>query len=158
MSQLFTTFGIDWHLLAFQTINFVVLAVALTWLLYKPVMKIVQERARVVTKGVEDAEAAAEKLSAADSTAHERVESAEKEAGEIVKRGRSLGLAEKVALIKEAETRAAQVERDAAARAAEEAARVLRQSENEIARLAMLAAEKVMSAKGGSASGGKNHD
>lgn len=144
MSALLTTFGIDWHLLAFQTINFVVLAVALTWLLYKPVMKMVKERARVVTKGVEDAEEAAEKLSAADSTAHERVESAEKEAEEIVKRGRSLGLAEKGALIKEAEARVAQVEKDAEARAAEEAARILRQSENEIARLAILAAEKVM--------------
>jgi F-type H+-transporting ATPase subunit b len=144
MSALFSTFGIDWHLLIAQTVNFVVLLAILSWLLYKPVLKMVDERKRLVVKGVEDAEEAERKLAEADGEAAIRVGSAEKEAEEIVKGARALGAAEKATLLKEAEARAAQVERDAAARAAEDLARAKRESEKDIARLAVLAAEKVL--------------
>ena len=48
MSALITAFGIDWHLLFANAVNFIVLAALLTWLLYKPVMKMVAEREAVV--------------------------------------------------------------------------------------------------------------
>src|SRR3989344_5487270 len=106
MSTLLEVFGIDWRLLLLQTANFGILVAALTILLYKPVMKIVRERAQVVAKGVEDAEAAAAHLAAADRDA-----------------GAALGPAD------------------------HEAARVRRESEKEIARFALLAAEKLMRKK-----------
>src|SRR3990167_8274979 len=56
------TFGIDWQLLIAQGVNFLILAGLLTWLLYKPVLRIVKERQAFVAKGVEDAERAAKKL------------------------------------------------------------------------------------------------
>jgi F-type H+-transporting ATPase subunit b len=144
MEALIETFGIDWRLLGLQTLNFVVLALALTWLLYKPVMKAVSERERVLRKGVEDAEEAAQKLSEADEEASKRVGKADQEAEAIVKSARTQANAEKSALMKEAEGRAVQIEKDAEARAAEEAARGKRESEKEIARVALLAAEKIM--------------
>jgi len=147
MSALLTTFGIDWHLLALQTANFVVLAVALTWLLYKPVMKMVRERTRVIAQGVTDAEAAARKLQTADHEVATTLHQAEKDADDIVKGARAAGRAQKEALLKEAEARAAQVQKDAEARALEEALGARRESEKEIARLAMLAAEKVVREK-----------
>jgi F-type H+-transporting ATPase subunit b len=144
MSAILSTFGVDWHLLIVQIVNFAILVAALTWLLYKPVLKMVRERAQVVRKGVEDAEDAGRKLAAADGEAASRLGSAEKEAEEIVKRGRALGLAEKTSLIEEAEAQAARIAADAEAHAKEDAARVRRESEREIARLAILAAEKAM--------------
>lgn len=144
MSALFSTFGIDWRLLTAQTVNFIVLAALLTWLLYKPVLKMIDERRRVVAQGVLDAEEAARKLSAADAEAAKRVGGAERQADEIVKGARAEAASEKAGLIKEAEAHAAQVERDAEARAAEDLARAKRESEKDIARLAVLAAEKVM--------------
>ncbi len=144
MSALFTTFGIDWHLLLAQIANFAVLAVALTWLLYKPVLNMAKERERVVAKGVNDAEKAAQHLLHADAEATTRLMKAEKEAGGVVEHARRAAADERTRILKEAEERAAHVASDAEARAKETAAKALRDSEKEIARLAILAAEKVI--------------
>ncbi|MBU2103838.1 F0F1 ATP synthase subunit B [Patescibacteria group bacterium] len=144
MEQLFEAFGIDGKLLLAQLINFGVLFVALTWLLYKPVMKTLDERRAKIAQGVEDAEQASQKLAAADENAAQVVHGAETEAEGIVASARELAGTEKSRIVKEAEARAAQVAADAEARAQETAAQALRDSEKEVARLAVLAAEKVL--------------
>jgi F-type H+-transporting ATPase subunit b len=147
MSALITTFGIDWHLLAAQTANFIVLAAALTYFLYKPVLKMVKERQQVVAKGVEDAEKAAAALKEADAAVSTRIAGAEKEASGIVEEARSAAAEQRAGLVREAEARAARIEADAEARAKEAAAKAQRESEKEIARLAVLAAAKVLAEK-----------
>ncbi len=147
MEQLFDAFGIDWKLLIAQVVNFGVLFIALTYLLYKPVLKTLDERKEKVAKGVLDAEEAAEKLATADSEVSAKLKTAESEAEGIVAGARDTAGAEKARILKEAEARAAQVAADADARAKEAALKALRDSEKEIARLAVLAAEKVVREK-----------
>jgi len=149
MGALLTTFGIDWNLLLAQVVNFAILVVALTWLLYKPVLKMVKERERVVAKGVADAEESAKLLAQADVEVEKLVGAAENEAGAIVERARHSATGERARILKEAEERSARVALDADARAEQTAADALRKSEKEIARLALLAAEKILQ---------KNHD
>lgn len=144
MESLLDAFGIDVKLLLAQLVNFGVLFVALTWLLYKPVMKTLDERAAKIAQGVEDAEIASEKALQADENAAKVVKGAETEAEGIVSSARDLAGTEKSRIMKEAEARAAQVAADAEARAEETAAKALRDSEKEVARLAVLAAEKVL--------------
>ncbi len=144
MESLLDAFGIDWKLLAAQLVNFGVLFVALTWLLYKPVMKTLDERRMKIAQGVEDAERAAISAANADAEAAKVVQGAEQEADGIVGSARELANAEKARITKEAEARAAQIASDAQVRAAETAARAMRESEREVARLAVLAAEKVL--------------
>lgn len=144
MEQLFETFGIDWKLLLAQVLNFGVLFFALTWFLYKPVLKTLDERKAKIAKGIEDADRAAIAASEADEKAAEVVKGAESEAEGIVSSARDLAGTEKARLMKEAEERAAQIAADADARAKEVAAKALRDSEKEVARLAVLAAEKVL--------------
>lgn len=144
MESLLDAFGIDWKLLIAQLVNFGVLFVALTYLLYKPVLKTLDERKAKIAQGVEDAERAAAAAATADSDAAEVVKGAEQEAEGIVSSARDLAGTEKARIMKEAETRAAAVAADAEARAAETSAKALRDSEKEIARLAVLAAEKVL--------------
>lgn len=144
MEQLFDTFGIDWKLLVAQIVNFGVLFVALTWLLYKPVIKTLDERRAKIAQGVEDAERAAEAAATADAKASEVVQGAERNAEDIVSSARDHAAVEKTRIVKEAEARAEQIAKDADARAQETAARALRESEKEVARLAVLAAEKAL--------------
>lgn len=144
MEQLFTAFGIDGKLLIAQAVNFGVLFVALTYLLYKPTMKTLDERRAKVAKGVEDAEEAEKKLAEADVTVGEKLKGAESEAEGIVASAREAATGEKARIVKEAETRAASIEAESEARAREAASRALKESEKEIARLAILAAEKAM--------------
>ena len=147
MEQLFEAFGIDWRLLIAQAINFGVLLAALTYFLYKPVMKTLDERKEKVAKGVEDAIAAEQKLSEADTVASERLQSAEGEAEAIVASARDAAQGERTRIVKDAEARAASVASDAEARAEELRAKAIRDSEKEIARLAILAAEKTLREK-----------
>ena len=144
MDALLHAFGIDWKLLIAQAVNFGILLVALWFLLYKPVMKTLDERAKKIAQGVEDAERAAEKLAGADTAAAEIVAGADTQASEVVASARETANAEKTRIVKDAEARAESIARDADARAKEAAAKALRDSEKEIARLAVLAAAKVV--------------
>lgn len=147
MDQLFGAFGIDGKLLIAQLINFGVLFAGLTYLLYKPVMKTLDERRAKIAQGVKDAEDAALKLATADEEAGKTVKAATGEAESIVASAREAAASEKARITKEAEQRAAQIEADADARAKETSQKALRESEQEIARLAVLAAEKVLREK-----------
>ncbi|MDB5265845.1 MAG: atpF [Parcubacteria group bacterium] len=144
MAALFAAFGLQLPLLIAQLVNFAILMIALTYLLYKPVMKTIEARKQKVAQGVLDAEEATKKLSTADAEATVTVQQAEKEAEGIVASAREEAGSEKMRIVKEADARAASIAADADARAKETAAKSLRESEKEIARLAILAAEKAM--------------
>lgn len=147
MEQLLDAFGINWKLLLAQAVNFAIVLVALRYFFYKPVLAMLEKRRAAVAKGVEDAAAATAMLAGADTEVSKRVGAADVEAESIVSAAREAASAEKARLLKEAEARASAVTRDAEARAKETAAKSLRESEKEIARLAILAAEKVMHSK-----------
>jgi F-type H+-transporting ATPase subunit b len=147
MAALFGAFGIKGSLLLAQAVNFAIVLAALWYFLYKPVAKVLAERQAMVAKGVDDARKAAEELAHAGDTSAAIVGKADKEAEAIVKAARSEAGAERTKLLADAEARAAQVAKDAEDRAREEAAKMHRDSEKEIARLAVLAAEKVMQKK-----------
>lgn len=144
MHQLFAAFGIDWHLLIAQAVNFGIVLVALWYFLYKPVLAVLEKRQETVAKGVEDAAKAEALLAGAGAESAKRVAAADEEAEHIVSAAREAGNAEKARLLKEAEARAVAVTKDAEERAKEVAARAERESEREVARLAVLAAEKLL--------------
>ena len=144
MTALFDAFGIKGSLLLAQAVNFAIVLLALWYFLYKPIGKVLAERQQLVAKGVEDAEEAREKLAQADTEAASRVGAADVEAEGIVKSARSEAAEERAKMLRDAEARAVQVAKDADARAAETAARQRRESEKDIARLSILAAEKII--------------
>lgn len=144
MQELFSAFGIDWRLLIAQAINFAIVLVVLRVFLYKPVLAMLAKRQEIAAKSVEDAARATEMLASADGEASRRVIAAEKEAESIVSSAREAGTEEKARLLREAEARAVALSTDAETRAQEVALRLARESEKDITRLALLAAEKVL--------------
>ena len=56
--ELLTTLGIDWKLLIAQLVNFGLLIVILTYLVYRPILRVLDARREKARKTVEDAEAA----------------------------------------------------------------------------------------------------
>lgn len=144
MDALFSAFGVDAKLLLAQGVNFAILFVVLWMLLYKPVMKTLDERAKKIAQGVEDAERAAEKLAGADTEAAKVVAHADAQAAEALATAREAAAGERTRLVKDAEARAEAIAKDADSRAKEASAKMLRESEKEIARLAILAAAKVV--------------
>jgi F-type H+-transporting ATPase subunit b len=144
MDALLEAFGIDWKLLIAQAVNFGILFVALWLLLYKPVMKTLDERKALIAKGVDDAKRAEEKLQGADTEAAGIVSKADAEAAAVLAAARTTATTEGARLLKEAEERAAKIALDAELRATQTLSEAKKESEREIARLAILAAEKVL--------------
>lgn len=147
MEALFATFGIEWKLLLIQAVNFGIVLVVLSIFLFKPLMKVLEERKQVIAKGVKDAEHAARAKAESEAEAAGRVAIANKEAEAIVARAADEGKKEREAIVRAANERADLIRKDAELQAAEVKQTALRESEKEIARAAILAAEKLLSAK-----------
>jgi F-type H+-transporting ATPase subunit b len=144
MEQLITVFGLDWKLLIAQMVNFLILLGVLSYFLYTPVMKMLAERARRIAKGLEDATLAAQSR---EASARERItvlSEAEHQATLVAARAEEEGKRERASIVKTAETRAEEIVESARKEAAESVRRALKDSEAEMARTAVLAAEKIL--------------
>ncbi len=147
MSELFAAFGVEWKLLLVQAVNFVVLLSVLTYLLYKPILKVIDDRQQKIADGVRDAEAAARSLAEAKTTSDSMKGEAGREAEGIIATARVRAEERGVEIVQSAEARAAATLKDAAERAEEAQREALKKSEKEIARAAVLAAEKILRQK-----------
>jgi len=144
MNELFAAFGINWKLLLVQAINFGLVLLVMWRYLYQPILRIIDERQRKIAEGVRTAEAAEKKLEDANVKSDEIVGQADREAESILASARAQALEKRSELLKEAGARAENILADATARAEEAKRQALLESEREIARAAILAAEKLL--------------
>jgi len=147
MSELFAVFGVNWKLLIIQAFNFGALLAILTYFLYKPLFRIISERQEKVAEGVRAAEEADQKLKDADGKSKHIIGEASREAEGLVATARAHAQERGDGIIKAAEERAAASLKDAQMKAAEARRSALEESKKEIARAAMLAAEKILREK-----------
>lgn len=144
MDQIIEAFGIDVRLIVIQLVNFGILMVALGYFLYKPVLRLLDERQQKIAQGIQDAEAAALAKASAEEEKRTVVGSAHTEAEAIMSRAKSHATAVSEEALVEARAKAEALIADAALQGNEVKARVLRESEAEVAKLAILAAEKIL--------------
>ena len=144
MSELFAAFGVNWKLLLVQLVNFGLLLSVLTYFLYKPVLRIIDERQRKIAEGVRTAQEAERKLADAKVEGEGIVGGAAREAEQLVVTARSRADEKGNEIVKAAEARADNVLKEASERAEEAKRMALAESSKEIARAAMLAAEKIL--------------
>lgn len=144
MQEILHAFGIDWRLIVIQIFNFGVLAGILWYFLYTPVLKLLDERAKKITKGLADAKSAEDALRVADTEKTKVLKEAHVEASKIVLRGTAHAETKEKELLEEASHKIARDIAAAQALAEEIKQKALRESEADIAKLAILGAEKVL--------------
>lgn len=147
MGDLFTTFGLDVKLLIIQVVNFGLLLLILWKFLYTPVLRMIDQRRGTIAEAVKKAEAADQRLADADTEGKSIVASAGREAEGLVASGRSKATQEGAEILKRTQEKADQLLADASARAEEAKRQALTAGQKEIARAAMLAAEKILREK-----------
>ncbi len=103
MESLFTHLGINWKLLVAQGVNFFVLVVLLNQFLYKPLVKLINERRQRIESGLKNADDMDRKLGEIDELRKGEVMKGEKEALFIIDQANKSGQADKAAILKEAE-------------------------------------------------------
>lgn len=144
MDQLFAAFGVNWKLLLIQAVNFGLLLTVLTYFLYKPLLSIIDKRREEVAEGVRKAQAADQQLEDAKQEGAEMVGRAAREAEQLVATARSRADEKAAEIVRTAEERASAALKEAQAKADEAQRQALLESQKEIARAAMLAAEKIL--------------
>lgn len=147
MGELFSAFGLDWRLLVIQTVNFALLLAILWRFLYTPLTKMLDERRGKIAESVQKAEAADRRLAEADMEGKAMLAEAGKEAEVLVASGRSRAASESAEAMKKTQEKAEALLAEAHARAEEAKRTALAAGEKEIARAAMLAAEKILKDK-----------
>ena len=143
MSQLFAAFGLDWHLLLINLLNFGLLLFVLWYFLYEPLTKVLENRRQKMIEGVHDANAAKERLEEIERSRAELLAAAGREADDVLAAARAAALVKERELVAASETSAAAVLREAEAQAEELKREALEQSKQEVAKLIVLGMEKV---------------
>lgn len=144
MDQIIEAFGIDQRLIIIQIVNFAILATALGYFLYKPVLKLLREREEKIAQGLKDAELAATAKAEADAEKQVVLSAAHKEAEAVSERAVSSAKSKETELIEAAQTKASAILKDAEAKGEQAKAEAIKASEKEVAQLAVLATEKLL--------------
>jgi len=147
MNEIITTFGVDWRLLIIQAINFGVLLSVLWYVLYRPLIKMLNDRRVKIEEGIENAEMAEQKLTQIDGEREDIIKDATKRAGILVEQAKHRGEEKMDEIVKSAHEKSEQIVNDGKALAEESKRQALLESKSEIAKMAMLSAEKILKEK-----------
>jgi len=144
MDQLLHAFGIDAKLIIIQVFNFGILMALLTYFLYKPVLNMLATREEKIAQGMRDAEEAAKAKASADEEKKDILSNAHKDAEAVGAKAKTYADEKAVTIAAEAQTKAENIVKSAEAKSEEIKERARKDSEAEVAKLAVLAAEKVL--------------
>ena len=101
--------SIDPAIIVTQMFNFLILLVILRFLLYKPLLKVMQDREKRINDGLENAERADQMLSESETTRTETIKAAKVESHAILDSARKSAEEAKSGILQEAETEAAKI-------------------------------------------------
>lgn len=107
MSELVHQLGLNWKLLLSQGVNFIILLVVLTLVIYRPLSKLIEERRKKIEFGLMGAEEAERRLKEIDLIKEEKMKEAEKEALKIIDDAEKRGQKKEGEILKEAEVKSA---------------------------------------------------
>lgn len=144
MEGILHTFGIDGRLIVIQIFNFVLLLAVLWYFLYTPVLKMLASREEKIRQGMEDAKKASEAREAAEGDKQAILSAANKEAEAVALRAKEHADVKASDIVASAEAKAQSVVKDAETKSEEIKIQARKDSEAEISKLAVLAAEKVL--------------
>lgn len=144
MEQIIETFGIDGKLIMTQVFNFALLAVALTYFLYKPILKMLANREEQIEQGIKDSEDAAKSKASAYEEKKGILASAHKDAEEVGVNAKNFADEKAVEISAEAQIKSENIIKNAELKSAEIKEQARKDSESEIAKIAILTAEKVL--------------
>ena len=141
--EFLTQFGIEWRLLVSQGVSFAIVACALYYLAFKPVMAAADKRREKIEKGLKDAEETAAKLASAKAEADKQAAEAALEATRTLESARAdaKAVVEKAAAAAE---QAAEIRRQSDEQLAQDRERMKRELRDELCILAAKAAERAV--------------
>ncbi|MDO8520636.1 MAG: F0F1 ATP synthase subunit B [bacterium] len=140
-------FGVNWKLLLIQGLNFGLLLLVLYKFLYKPLFALLDKRQLAIEKGLKDAEAASHEKEKVMREKDAILASAREEGGRIADGIRKQATQVEKETLCGAQEKSMSLIAEARVKADAEREHLMRESEKDIARMAILAAEKILKEK-----------
>jgi F-type H+-transporting ATPase subunit b len=142
--QFFEAFGVDLPKLAFQIVNFLLLLYLLNRFLFKRVFALLDERQARISKGLEDAAAAARDRELARAEREAAVAEARKEANEMIARANKIAEDTRNEILADARAEAEQATARAREEIVAEKDKAMAEIRGQVAELALAAAGKLV--------------
>jgi F-type H+-transporting ATPase subunit b len=144
MEQIVSVFGINWKLLLIQGVNFGLLLAILYKFLYKPVLKMVDTRRAKIENAIRNAEKTEAELGLAEAEKARIVREATKKGDELIDAAKKHAETEEHTIMKDAHRKAVHLLNEAERRVNREHDEMIQKAEREVARMAILSAEKIL--------------
>lgn len=144
MEDLIKTFHIDYHLIIAQIVNFLIVLAVLYFFALKPVVKLLTEREKKISKSLKDAEEVAQKLEDTDNDYNKKIAQAKKEAQEIIDQATITASVKQEEMISNAKNDVESIISAGKSRLAEEKNKMLDEVRQELADLVIMTTEKVL--------------
>ncbi len=142
--EVLNTFGVDVPKLAFQVINFLLLLYLLNRFFFRRVIALLDERQAKISKGLEDAEAAARDRELARAEREAALDEARKEAQAMIARATKIAEESRGEIVAAARAEAEKVAAKATAEITAEKQRAISELRGQVADLALQAAGKLV--------------
>jgi len=136
--------GINLGFFISQLVNFTLLAALLTVLLYKPILRMLNERKERIARSLADVDAAREAAARAQQDYDKKMVEAQRTAQEIIAKASQASEEVAAEIRAEAQRDAENIRRKAREEAAQERAHLLAEVQSQIASLSMMATERVL--------------
>lgn len=142
--ELITTLGIDWKLLLVQLLNFGILIVVLSVLVYKPVLRLLDDRRERIRKSMEDAKAIENQKRELDDFKLQQMKKIDLEAGKFLEQAKHQAETTKKEILAGAEKEAAAILVKAKQQLDDERGRMVREIQGNLASVVVRMAEKII--------------
>ncbi len=107
--ELLQSLGVDWKLLLAQLINFAILLAVLYKFLYKPLLKVMEERSKKIEDGLKNAEAAEKKLAESAIEYQKMLAEAQRQGQLVIGQSKAHAEQLRTSLLKQTQDEAAQL-------------------------------------------------
>ena len=144
MDQIIEVFGVNWKLLLIQAVNFGLLLAILYRYLYKPVLHMVDVRRAKIENAIKDSERMEMELGQAEAEKSRILRDATQKGDDLIDAAKKHAETSEITIMKDAHRKAVHLLNEAERRTAREREEMIQKAEREVARMAILSAEKIL--------------
>jgi F-type H+-transporting ATPase subunit b len=144
MTDLLNALGIQWSVLLAQTVNFVILVFILKRFLYKPVLKVIDQRRDLIADSMKKVQEIDKRKEELDKERVKILRKADEEAGALLKRAKEEAESMRTEIEKAAQAQASHILQKGMEQLDNERAIMVKEIQNKLAHAIVLSAEKIL--------------
>ena len=142
--EILTSLGIDPAVMLAQAVNFFALLAILTFFIYRPILKLLDERKERIAKAEEHAQLVEDKLARVEELTQKELRKAQEKSSEIIAAAKESAIASGEELIANAKEKVGKIVEEGRAVIAKEKHDASREIQNQVGRIVILATEKLL--------------